>query len=249
MKFTGFGVFAFMMVMAAMIAPSQAQETIGRGYSTSDYRSLLQTYMGLYNAGNPTDEMLDEYAEMTYCELYKAHYNDDFEWAGVRRSIRNGFTASQSTINRHYEIVTDIKLGRYDLEEKHFPILEEDKLKNIGKLSMYLPEGAFRYCERGRSYPKYIPSRFFLVLPKPINLTNIPIPEKDARTLVNYITLSETGQRTLYLRFRAEIIDYHTVAPGTHTEGYVDFHGHLTSVDVFLDPELSQKVYSVDINR
>lgn len=246
MRFSAIGIFAFMFTMIFFSLPAQAQETIGRGYSVADYRSLVQTYLGFYNGGNPTSDMIDDYAKLTYCKLYKQHFRDDFEWAVIQKDLKESFHSSHNETNYHYEVGGDIQIDRYDFERKSFPIQEKYQLHNVGKISIYSPDSYFSFCgETG--FPKYLPSTFMLSSSKPLNIKEIPVSESKARRIIDHINVRE-GERVVFIRFRMEFLDYKIEKLQSKTL-VAHVHGNVTAVDFFLDPQLTQKIYSVDLEK
>ena len=94
----------FLLCAVLILVPGvSSAQTIGRGYAESDFRLLTQTYFSLYNGGNPTDEMLDEYAQLAYCSDYRKHFENDFEWAKIRNAIREDFKTKSTNIPLFYE--------------------------------------------------------------------------------------------------------------------------------------------------
>jgi hypothetical protein len=246
MRFSAIGIFAFMLAMIFFTAPVKAQETIGRGYSVVDYRSLVKSYFGLYKGGNPSSEMIDNYAQLAYCDLYKKHFEDDFKWASIQDTIKEEFRSHHNNINYSYEVVGDLPIERYNFKRKSFPIKEDYQLHNVGRLAVYSPTSYFAYCgETG--FPKYLPAFFSLSVSTPINIMEVPIPEEKAKQIINHIHIVE-GQRTIFVRFRMEFLDYKTLNSQDRAIK-AQFHGNITAIDFFLDPQLTQKVYTVDLDR
>jgi len=75
----------------------------------------------------------------------------------------------------------------------------------------------------------------------------VPIPEEKAKQIINHIHIVE-GQRTIFVRFRMEFLDYKTLNSQDRAIK-AQFHGNITAIDFFLDPQLTQKVYTVDLDR
>lgn len=246
MRFSAIGIFAFMFTMIFFSAPAQAQETIGRGYSVADYRSLVQTYLGFYNGGNPTSDMIDDYAKLSYCKLYKQHFKDDFKWASIQEDLKESFHANHADTHYHYEVGGDIQIDRYDFERKSFPIQDEYQLRNVGKIAIYSPESYFRFCDE-TGFPEYLPSKFVLSTSKPLNITEVKVPEDKARQIIDHIKIRE-GERVIFIRFRMEFLDYKTEKLQDKTIT-TQFHGNITGIDFFLDPQMTQKIYSVDLEK
>jgi hypothetical protein len=249
MRFSAIGIFAFMFAMIFFTAPVKAQEMIGRGYSVVDYRSLIKTYFGLYNGGNPTSGMINDYAKLVYCDLYRKHFKDDFKWASIQADIKEEFHSQYNNMNYNYEIVGDIPIERYNFERKSFPIRKGYQLQNIGKLDVFSSGGGFSYCDESGA-PEHLPALFTLSVPNPINIMEVPVSEERAKQVIKYNYMDEETGRIVFIRFRVEFLGYKTEkASSQNRMTRTEFQGNITAIDFFLDPELTQKLYSVALDQ
>lgn len=222
--------------------------SIGRGYAKIDYRSLTQTFFSFYNGGNPSNDMLDEYAELAYCELYKDNFVNDFEWAAIRDSIKKDMKTYSSNMHKFYEIEGELKIGRYDFSSKRFPLHEDSALLGIGKLSLYNPNNYFIFCGRSGDL-KSLPSSYTLSLYNPLELEEIQIDDKVAREIVEHIYQDTYGQRYFFARFRVNLLDYLGNRGAKIANNEVVIKGEVDSIDLFLDPEMTKKFHTIKVDN
>lgn len=218
-------------------------KSIGRGYSSADFRTLTQTFFSMYNNGNPPDAMVDEYAQMAYCELYEELFTNDFEWNKVRKVIKNDLRQYGQNIPNDYEIVGDVSLARYDFEAESFPLLGKARHENVGKLYLFSQGDYFTFCGR-RGNLNVLPSSYMVTLFNPFTITSLKISPEMAREYVDYMYQDKEGAKRVFARYRVRLYDLNDVIEGRSVAA--DFQGEIVSIDYFLDPELTQKLYTIN---
>ena len=234
------------MIVFLTLSSARADDTIGRGYGKADYRTLTETYFGFYNGGNPDVDMIDNYAKLVYCELYKEYFSDDFEWEKIRSSIKKDIRNYHSNLQRYFEITGKVMIDRYDFEANAFPVLPESRLNNIGKLAIYEPDSFFSYCGES-GLPEFLPASYNLILRNPFSVNKIPLPPEKAQEIVRFIATNEDGQRIIYVRYRMELMDFAGLEGQLRKAANV--RGQIQSIDLFLDPALTRKFGSLPVTR
>lgn len=233
------------IVLSAMLLPDMARaNTIGRGFSPVDFRALTQTYFSMYKSGNPTSDMLDEYAEMASCELYRKLFTNDFEWEKVRQSIRNDQAKYADNFHTTYEIAGDAPLERYDFERKGFPLAGRGKHENIGKLYIYATSGNFHFCGRSKG-PKTLPVNYMVSLFNPLTVDLIKLEPEKARQIVDYFYQDKDQNKRVFMRYRVKLYDLN----GVEREDLgltAEFQGEILSIEYFIDPEMTRKFYTIN---
>lgn len=233
--------FAFLVIFSVWSTDALAKTT-GRGFTDVEYRTLTQTYFAMYDGGNPTNQMLDEYAQMTHCDLYKEHFTNDFKWEKIRGSIRKDFSADND-IQVDYEIKGDALLGRYDFEKNQFPVIGKARHDNIGKLFLFAQGGYFSFCNR-RGNLEYLPASYVVKLFEPFSTHALDVPPEMASAIVNRMYMDKkTSHKKVFARYRVTLYD---ISDAYYDHGQTtEFQGELISIDYFLDPEMTQKFHTI----
>ena len=248
LRIVSLSIFVLAFVLSSM--PYAQADGVGRGYSQADYRNLTLSYLALYNSGNPTDEMIDEYSEFAYCELYRKNFSDDFKWDSIRRSIKKDIRAYNTNIHRHYEIDGELFLDRYDFDRKEFPIAEKSALRNVGQLEIFAANTYFIFCNRSGTL-HVLPERYYLRLLKPLVLLKVSIDTEKAREVIKYTEISRSGHRKVYSRFRFEVSDIFSVPGAKKSIGDINkasFRGEIKSIELFVDKEMTKKFHTIDLD-
>jgi len=234
---------------------ASAASTMGRGYSAIDFRSLLQTYFSMYEGGNPTDSMIDSYAELAYCELHKEHYTDDFAWNGIRESIRDEVKKNNANTHRHYNLDGPFLLERYDFETESYPVSEEKQLNNVSKLVLFSPRALVSICNR-KSGLGVLPTIFTLAVYRPFSLTEIKMSEDNLKDVVPYMELvpehkgSDVYRRRVYVRVKVKIVDIMNVKvldTQLRNDNEVTFNGEIEAVEFYLDKDMSKLFHRIEL--
>lgn len=238
----------FMAMWGSTVQAFQPNDEIGRGYMKVDLRTITQTFFSFYNGGNPSNKMLDEYAELAYCDLYKSSYVNDFEWASIRESIKRDLKAYSPNAPKRYEIPSDFKIGRYDFAKKKFPLHEDSVFMSVGSLSLFDPRNTFSFCGRGGTM-KALPNRYILSLYSPLNLEEIRIDDEVARKIVSNIYSDSYGQRYFFAKFRVTLLDYLGNQGANIANNAVTVKGQLDSIELYLDPERTKKFHTITFDE
>jgi Domain of unknown function (DUF4852) len=88
-------ILVFLALMFA--SPAQAQD-----YAKPTWPNLVRTLVRFNALSLDDDQVIDDYAAITECELYKAMHQDDFKWNTVRTAIRDDVGRNIAT----YPIIT-----------------------------------------------------------------------------------------------------------------------------------------------
>ena len=151
--------------------------TVADDYADLTWPNLVRTLVR-FNAINIADPVIiDEYAIITECDLYKAFYHDDFKWNQVRKAVHESIKMNVSTYPVNYRYSVTIQLGRYDFTAKLFRFNKLTKMTNVNTFKMFAVNN--RSC--GADNVKSLPHNFRVVLTEPIFLEGLPLSEKDFR--------------------------------------------------------------------
>src|SRR6185437_9969993 len=94
--------FLFLVLFALSLVPASAYAQQNDEYADITWPNLMRTIVR-FNAMNIADPvLLDEYAIVTECELYKVFYPDDFKWNNVRNAVRESIKLNVATFPVSY---------------------------------------------------------------------------------------------------------------------------------------------------
>lgn len=187
-------IFFFVLLLAV---PAHAQE-----YAKPDWTNLLRTLIR-FNAITLDDpKILDEYAAVSECDLYKTLYSDDFKWNEARTAIRESVRMNVATFPASYSYTTQLQLDRYDFQNKIFRLTEKTSLKNVNTFRIYKVDGA--PCDG--MVTKYIPTTFRAVLDVPIFFGGIPLAPNDAEALLNHMKADKNIDRVITAQFNLRVV-------------------------------------------
>jgi hypothetical protein len=239
-------------ILALLFAlPAQAQE-----YAKADWPSLVRTLIRFNALNSGDDKILDQYAAITECDLYKQFYKDDFKWNQVRAAIRESIRLNIATFPTAYKYETELQLGRYDFQQKLFMFTDKSTIRNINTFVIYSVQG--HPCD-GVATPD-IPASYRAVLDVPVYFLGIPLAQKDAETLLQQMKDDKNDDRIVYARFNLRIIyidplrkDIQTgtsSAAAHYTQSNapdaqsIRIDVHLDSIDFFEDAARTKLIYS-----
>jgi len=197
--------------------------------------------------------IMNEYAKLMYCPLYKEKFKNDFEWNGVRREILRRVQTKAEFFRTSYEIVAPIYLDRYNFESQEFPLTARSKLVRVGMFNMFngqdnpLPMEKGIFCDA--TLPSLVfPTSYSFFIDRPFTLDRLKIPMDEAEKLISKMETLGIQDRKLYLRLRLRA--YYSKVEifkdgGTKKVVGGDLSGELLAADIFLDRDTSMHVMNV----
>ncbi len=190
-------IFLAILALTLAIGSARAQE-----YSAASWPNLMRT-MVRFNALDLSDlALLDEYAIITDCDLYKAFFTNDFKWNQVRQAMRQSIQANIATFPTNYYYDIQMQLDRYDFTTKLFRFTDRSTVRGVNTLALYAVEGTG--C--GFADVKFIPRRFRAVLSAPLYLEGFPLNEKDAQELLARMDKNQNSHRIIFARYNLRTV-------------------------------------------
>jgi hypothetical protein len=224
-------------------------------YADISWVNLVRTLVR-FNALDLSDQnLLDEYAIVSECDLYKAYFNNDFKWNQVRQAIRDSVAMNVATFPSNYHYDISMRLDRYDFAAKLFRFTEKSSLRGVNAFTLYSVTGTG--C--GQADVKLLPRIFRAVLSSPVYLDGLPLSEGDAEALLSRMDKNKNPDRTIYARY-----NFHTVyiEPLHKVEGFMEtkelphyeqakganpkemrLDTQLDSVGFYEDPQMTKLIY------
>lgn len=250
MKNVLLSIAAALMIVLPM-APSHAylaKYSSGEAYAEPNFRDMTQSFIMMNGFDVAYDEVIDAYAMLYFCDLYKEKYNNDFEWNSIRRKISSNIQAKREYFRNLYEVVSVGYLGRYNFETQDFPLVKRSAMVNVGSIVLFEPEELLPPCivpDKSKS-KFFFPQRYNLLLTHPLTLDRLKMPMDEAESLIARMQKLNNENRSIYMRFRVKLAS--TVAASVEEpQNRASLIGEIVAIDMFLDRELSQKFASIEV--
>lgn len=230
--------------------------TIGEGYASPSFEELTQTFMMMGGRGVEDPLVIDEYARIVYCPVYLEKFQDDFSWNEVRRNLQTNVREKRETYRELYEVIGDVELGRYDFNNKRFPLSHSSEMRNVGFLTVAAVRESTGYqCGSRSEALQYFPYAYMFLLDRPLNIRSLYLDTDAAAKLMEAMTLRDaedprsSGKRLAFVRMRLRLYD---VAPKdalprsvSNVEG---IRVRVEQVDFFLDRAMTQHILKVPLS-
>lgn len=229
-------------------AASAGDSEIGEAYALPTFKELTQTTILLGGLDINDPKIADEYAKLSYCDLYKNNYKNDFQWNNIKQQIVSRVLEKKEMYRLQYEIHGSVRLGRYDFERQFFPFVENSKLVNVGSMVILESSSYTKYCD-GLEIGLF-PKTMFVILNQPLTLDSIKMPMDEAEKFLAKLEDMKIFNRTLYVRFRFKIIDVSRVVASREKEDKnvrTDFRGKLSTIDFYYDREMTKWAASAPV--
>jgi len=237
------GILLFCLLAAA---PAHADS-----YTKPTWPNLVRTLVRFNALNLGDDRLLDEYAIITECDLYKNFYRDDFKWNEVRQAIRQSVKMNIATFPTDYGYVTQLQLGRYDFHENLYRFTDKTTIKNVNSVLIYKVEGS--PCDGVEI--KLIPVVFRGILDTPFYFEGLPLASKDAEALLKQMKDDNNTDHIVYTSFNLRVVyieplrkgkvngedQEYTQAGGDRRTARLDMQ--LDSIDFYEDPAMTKLIY------
>lgn len=247
--------FRTFAVLAFLCAVVFSSPSVASDYGKPTWAGMLRT-MVRFNALDLEDPtLIDEYAIVTECDLYRAFYRDDFKWNQVRQAVRQSVAQNLATFPAGYTYEVKLQLDRYDFDNQLYRFTDKSAIRNVNAFMIYSVEG----IPCGSTDVKALPRMYRAVVASPIYLEGIPLPEKDAKTLLKMMTESKNTDRIVYAKFNLRVVYVEPMRRTTKMVGLdlKTFYGQTTvdrpgllrldvrldSIEFYADPQMRQLIY------
>ncbi|MDD3370950.1 MAG: DUF4852 domain-containing protein [Alphaproteobacteria bacterium] len=188
--------FAFLVVLGLVSLPSSA---LADDYIEPSRANLIRTMIRFGAVDLGDENLLDDYARITECDIYSQFYSNDFKWNEVRQAIRKSVQLNVATfpVTFYYDI--KLPLGRYDFNAKMFRFSAKDAVDGVNIITLTsLSSGC------NDSDAVYLPRIFRAYLTSTIYTDGLPMPEAEAKALLK--RMNESGTREIYARYNLRIV-------------------------------------------
>lgn len=232
-------------LLAASPAMAEEDPKQGRGesFAAPTFRELALTSLMLEAFDSSSNEVIDEYAKLMYCPLYKEKFKSDFEWNSIRQELGRKLQGKREYFRTHYEVYGTVYLGRYSFETQDFPFVRDTALVNVGSLTLLslIPRANLdirRLCGDREPSPIF-PTTYLFMLQQPLTLDRLRMPMDEAEALLKRMDLMNNKERSLFIRFRVRLLGAGRMyARGANLN--LLMRGELVSIDLFYDREMTK---------
>ena len=198
-------------------------------------------------------EVLNSYANINECELYKQFYFDEFKWHDLQIALRKSIRERMETFPTGVYYKTELQLGKYDFKNHVYLFTSKTSPKNSNVFTLDASKDSL--CDTGRNL---FPVSFQLVLDQPLSINGLPFNEEEGKALLTRLNDAHNSDHILYARFNMRVLYVAPLKRGVNKQygeprgdymqerhsGHVRIDSHLTSVDLFEDKEMTKLVYS-----
>lgn len=226
----------------------------GESYAEANFRDLSQTLVLMDGVSIEEPKVLEEYAKMNYCEIYKEKFQDDFEWSQFRKLVVQKVQSKKEYYRNLYQISGIVFLGRYNFDTQDFPFVDDSALMNVGSLQLYQLNRKSKNADTARllcggtDRSILFPDKYVFELNQPLTFDRLKIPMEEAKQLLARMDRMGNTDRRLYVRFRMRVISVMPIDPKLlNANVTARMRGELTAIDIFLDRDLTQPFATVEV--
>ncbi len=238
-------------VIEDIFAPQQDE------YVPATVENLSKLYWAIGKMDIDDPKLIDYYLLINECKLYLQYYNNDFEWSKIREATRQYILENLDEFPTRIEIMTPLRLGRYNMEKQVFEIAEKYKISGMRRLDFAMNVfGRKETCTKVGQIYEY-PDNLIIILNRPLEMEQVPVkPElaqlyiEDARKQYDNLDLDyqmREYERTAFLRLKVRITQYKNTAHLSGGAIRAVVFGRLEGYEVYADPEKLKPLYIKDI--
>ena len=240
-------VLAVFWALSVFTSPATASEFV---VPTVDNILKILIRFGALNMGD--DRILDNYAKITECKLYRHFYSDDFRWRDFRDAIRKSIKQNIGEYPTGIYYDAELQLDRYDFKQKIYKFREKSSLKGVDYFTFVVKDNK---C--GSEEVRLFPTEYRVVLDQPLLISGIPLSENDAKTLLKRMKDNKNDLLLIYARFNFQIVFVDRLSwninnknqetgplhqSGNKKQARLD--ANLASIDFFEDKAKTRLIYS-----
>ena|GEM_PF-6704271 len=254
-------------VYAESEEPSKMEKQILHFYKNASMpddgfqKPVLENLMELFWLTNfwkiDDNDHIDNYLMVNECQIYTDYYYNEFEWDKIRELTREKLKKDVWSFSNKFEVVTEINLGRYNVEGEYFEITEDTRLEDVQNI-----ETAENYrqtiCNRSNII-KTFPQNMVASLTQPISLVRLPVfnelaalyiaDMKERNKLIPESVRMSRRSRPAFVRLRVEIVAFMGLE-GKNTQFTVPVMlANVDSIEVYGDKAMKKPLYVHKVNR
>lgn len=236
-----------LLVLLSGVPSVRAEE-----YSAPTFENILKALVrfGALNIRN--DQVIDNYAIVTECRLYRKFFRDDFKWQEIREAMRKAIKQDVGIYPTGLYYNAKLQLDRYDFKSGMYKFTDRSRINGVDYFTFTTSRD--NYC--GGLRAELLPGDYRVVLDQPIIMGGIPMSEEDGKMLLARMEESKNA-RVIYARFNFRIVFVEKLLEERDKNGkklvalaqsprrrYIRLDANLGSIDFFEDEEHHKPIYS-----
>lgn len=225
-------VFGFCLFAAAPAAADGFQP------ATPERLVRVAMHYGLFDMAD--DKQIDEYIQISACDIARQFYRNDFEWQRIRRKMRDWLAGAVAAAPSQVSVLGPVNLARYDFDKGGFVLDDDAPLRSINTFLLSERNGTNCLGERNI----FIPGTFRAILPVPLDLDLIPVGEADGAALLARMKEAGNASRTVYARVKLVLTGVRADRSTLGDRGVVSFDAALDSIEFYEDKEQTRRVFT-----
>jgi hypothetical protein len=247
--------------LSRMNIPEEAEVTVVQDQHAGNYISpTVQNFSRLYwnkdALSLSSDTAIDNFLLINECAMYERFFEDDFEWLRVREAARQMIEDKKDGFSSKFKMVIPIDLGRYDMQRKGFPLINNTAFLDLRRVEIGGNFGGADICGNNRIIEGY-PRNAILILSKPFSYSFVELDEHVAQALIikqKYEPAerpkelkNEIFNRLAFARMRISFDKYQGETRGVDNQPRAIMFGRLDGIDIFEDAREKNLLTSIDL--
>ncbi|MGE4351041.1 MAG: DUF4852 domain-containing protein [Bdellovibrionales bacterium] len=190
----------FLCLFLSGIRAARAEESYEE-YIKPGLESVIKTMIRFGALDMKEDAVVDSFARIAACDLYKKYFDDEFQWKKVRPVIRDFVRKEIATYPTGYRYESTLQLGRYNFKEKFFPFTDHSQRFKINVFPFYTKSPNTCGSEPLRGFTQ----KYSFILDKPIDIVGLPLDPDEAKALLKRLDVAGNMDRIIYVRFNMRV--------------------------------------------
>lgn len=222
-------------------------------YQRPSLEALTRTMIRFNGTNTDLDPILDEYARVVHCDLYRRFYTNEFEWQRIRPAMRQSIEINREGFPLRYRYSGRVWLDQYDFEDEEFDLRNADDLRQLGVV--WLLNGSEVPCAEDEpgsvsgDQLSYLPQRFRVRLDQPISLQSIPMSPEFGRRLLGRLTAEGNDERVVWMTMDISLTGWLDKTGAGRGGATATFRGEVDRITYYADRGLQTPFYSFDPNE
>lgn len=218
--------------------------SISAVYKRASLQNLSQSFIKLTGVDLNDDRLIDDFAIINHCDIYRKYYGDEFSWRQAREAFRRVIQRELESYPENVYLLGSLTLGRYDFDRKAFMLEDQNKFERTG---------VFRFFDRTfncqGSVVAQLPLTYHFRLTNPITLDRIEVSEDKAFTITRIMEQENNRDRKVYVSFFIRINDFTTQGGTGNTSVRATTRATLMSMRVYLDRQRKIQIFEYTGNN
>lgn len=208
-----------------------------------------------------SEKMLDVYARVVECKIYKKYYGNDFEWVKIRKAIKESIKNDIGSFPMAYYFDSVLQLGRYDFKNGFYRFTDKtaQTRSNVFTIRAHDEER----CTEERTF--FPPLTYQFILDTPLKMLGLPLTADEGRLLLERMEQAKNNDRLIYVRFNFRVAYIAALTSGenekysyeqanqkrlgplvtqTAWDGIVSIDARIDSIDYYEDEAHTKLIYT-----